>query len=195
MKGSRRSGGRELASGYLDSRDEAGRDRAMHGDELPFARDPEAAEATATAIMSRIRADGAPEAGPARLDALAAARPSRSRGFRLAGLAAAAVFVAALSSIVTLGLIRSGTTVNVRFVLVAPEARSVWLAADFNGWSPDGYELERSAGGAWEITVPLRKGSAYAYNFVIDGQRWIPDPSSPVRLDDGFGGETSSLSL
>jgi len=85
--------------------------------------------------------------------------------------------------------------VDVRFVLVAPEASSVWLAADFNQWAADGYALSRNSDGSWEITVPLRKGRAYAYNFVIDGERWVVDPSSPSRLDDGFGGSSSSLTL
>ncbi len=162
---------------------------------VPFRRDPGAAQASADAIMARIQAVGAPDLLvadeiPARMPVSLAGRASR-----LAGLAAAAVFIAALSSIMTLGLIRSSTTVDVRFVLEAPQATSVWLAADFNEWSPDGYSMKKTSDGTWEITVPLRKGKAYAYNFIIDGEHWVADPTAPVRLDDGFGGSSSSLSL
>lgn len=161
----------------------------------PFRREPEAALASADAIMAWIQGAGAP-------DLLAAEEIPVRTPFRLAGrvsrfvgLAAAAVFIAALSSIITLGLIRSSTTVDVRFVLEAPEATSVWLAADFTEWSPEGYSMKKSTDGTWEITVPLRKGKAYAYNFIIDGEHWVADPSAPARLDDGFGGSSSSLSL
>ncbi len=153
----------------------------------PFARSAAAARASADSIMARVRGMGAPE--------LVSVTLPRARAARIVGLAAAAVFVAALSSIVTLGLIRSSAMVDVRFVLEAPEATSVWLAADFNEWSPAGFLMKKMPEGTWEITVPLRKGKAYAYNFIIDGSHWVADPLSPSRLDDGFGGSSSSLSL
>lgn len=161
----------------------------------PFTRDPGAALASVEAIMARVQSIGAPDAPGA--DEMPVRAPFRlaSRASRFASLAAAAVLVAALSSAITLGLIRSSTTVDVRFVLEAPHATSVWLAADFNEWSPDGYSMKKTTDGTWEITVPLRKGKAYAYNFIIDGEHWVADPASPARLDDGFGGSSSSLSL
>ena len=166
-----------------------------HGQPAPFRRDSVAAQASADAIMAMVEAIGVPD--PLTPDEKPVRTPFRlaGRASRLVGLAAAAVIVAALSSFITLGLIRSSTTVDVRFVLVAPEATSVWLAADFNEWSPDGYSMHKTTDGTWEITVPLRKGKAYAYNFIIDGEQWVADPSSPARLDDGFGGSSSSLSL
>lgn len=161
----------------------------------PFARDPAAARASADAIMAKVRGIGAPDAVPGSRRLVFGGSRRTGGAFRAVGLAAAAVLVAALSSAITVGLIRSAATVDVRFVLVAPEARSVWLAADFNQWSADGHALSRNPDGSWEITVPLRKGRAYAYNFVIDGERWVVDPSSPSRLDDGLGGSSSSLTL
>ncbi len=146
----------------------------------PFSRDRLVAKASADAIMARVRQ---------------ASGRKRSPGSRVAMMAIAAVLVAALSSTVTIGIIRSSATVEVRFVLSAPEASSVMLAADFNQWTPDGYALRRSPDGHWEITVPLQKGKSYAYNFVIDGERWIVDPSTASRLDDGFGGSSSTISL
>lgn len=146
----------------------------------PFPRDRRVAEASADAIMASVRQ---------------ASDHRRASGPHVAMMAIAAVLVAALSSVVTIGIIRSSATVEVRFVLSAPEASSVMLAADFNQWSPDGYALRRSPDGHWEITVPLQKGKSYAYNFVIDGERWIVDPSTASRLDDGFGGSSSTISL
>jgi hypothetical protein len=150
----------------------------------PFARDRRAAAATADGIMANIRVQ--PDAARFRSD---------RRVFRIASMAAAAVLIAAFSSILTVNLMRSDATVDVRFVLVAPEASSVHLAADFNQWSPDGYDMVMKPDGSWEITVPLRKGRAYAYNFIIDGERWIADPAGTMLLEDGFGGSSSSISL
>lgn len=144
-----------------------------------FARDPRRAELGARAVMSRI--------GQAR-------KPGRA-GMRVAYVLAAAVALAAVSSLLTLALAGGRQTIEVRFVLSAPDAASVALAADFNGWSVDSHELARRPDGTWEIVVPLRKGKAYLYSFVVDGERWIPDPRSSVILDDGFGGSSSSISL
>lgn len=176
----RRAAGRE-ALDFLDARDAAGDGPAPDGTAAPFSRDPRAAARGSDAIMAAIGAGGSRVAGP--------------RRFRMVGLAAAAALLVALSSLVTFGLTRSGDTIEVRFVLAAPDAESVWLAADFNQWSPDGFEMRRAPGGLWEITVPLRKDRSYSYNFIIDGERWIADPAAPSRVDDGFGGASSSLSL
>jgi len=115
---------------------------------------------------------------------------------RLPLLAAAALVIALASSLITLAVVDRAGLVEVRFVLAAADADSVALVADFNGWSPQGYVLQKVGDGdEWEIVVTLRKGRSYAYNFIIDGERWVPDPSAPALLDDGFGGFMSSLSL
>ncbi|MCE1195439.1 zf-HC2 domain-containing protein [bacterium] len=114
---------------------------------------------------------------------------------RVLAAAAAAIFALGLS----LGIYfaRTGSdTVTVSFALEAPQASTVALAGDFNGWSGEGYQLRRAGKtGAWEIKVPLKRGKAYVYNFVIDGQTWIADPAVPARIDDGFGGSGSLLRL
>lgn len=81
-------------------------------------------------------------------------------------------------------------TVFVHFHLVAPDARVVALTGTFNGWAADAYQMAREDGGIWSITLPLPVGE-YQYQFVINGERWIPDPRSQARVDDGFGGTNS----
>jgi len=84
-------------------------------------------------------------------------------------------------------------TVLVRFELVAPDAREVSLAGSFNNWNPEGMQLTRSgATGLWTGTVALEPGE-HQYLFVIDGARWIPDPSAHAQVDDGFGQENSVI--
>lgn len=83
-------------------------------------------------------------------------------------------------------------TVLVRFELMAPEASSVSLAGSFNAWSPAAITLVPSATpGMWTVTLPLSLGS-HEYMFVVDGRRWIADPTAHAQVDDGFG-QTNSV--
>jgi anti-sigma factor RsiW len=82
----------------------------------------------------------------------------------------------------------------VRFSLKAPDARKVELAGSFNGWGSKGIELSPSAGGTWVASIELPKGH-YEYTFVVDGERWVPDPSAGQLVDDGFGGHNAVIEL
>lgn len=86
------------------------------------------------------------------------------------------------------------TAVTVRFVLVAPDARSVNLAGTFNQWDAGATPLVRTgAAGVWTATLTLPAGQ-HQYAFVVDGARWMPDPAAPA-VDDGFGRRNSVLAL
>ncbi|MFA5851278.1 MAG: hypothetical protein WC820_01130 [Spirochaetales bacterium] len=132
-------------------------------------------------------------------DDVMAAIGSRGRqGFVFSPLiaaAAAAIFVVGLGLGIFFTKLNSDI-VTVSFLLDAPQAKSVYLAGDFNAWSGDGYALSRvRPDGKWEIKIPLKKGKVYVYNFVVDGTKWIVDPSVPAKVDDGFGGSGSLLRL
>ncbi len=89
-----------------------------------------------------------------------------------------------------------GEYVEVHFTLTAPEAEQVALVGDFTGWETSKLVLEDSDGdGVWEARIKLEKGKVYEYNFIIDGEEWIPDPNALMQVDDGFGGESSLLTL
>ena len=84
--------------------------------------------------------------------------------------------------------------VLVRFVLVTLGAHRVALAGDFNGWDPGHTLLENADGrGTFAANLWLPRG-AHEYMFVVDGQ-WVPDPSAPARIPDGFGRTNSRLWL
>lgn len=93
----------------------------------------------------------------------------------------------------------SGTgteNVIVRFELSAPAAEMVEVAGDFTGWGESPLPLtDEDKDGVWEATVTLKRGGTYVYNFVIDGEKWIPDPDSEFRVSDGFGGMSTLLNL
>lgn len=84
-------------------------------------------------------------------------------------------------------------TALVRFELLAPDAKSVTLAGTFNGWSDSTTVFARGAEpGVWTVTVALAPGE-YQYLFVVDGQRWIPDPAAHAQVEDEFGQRNSVL--
>lgn len=85
-------------------------------------------------------------------------------------------------------------TVLVRFAIAAPAAQSVALAGDFNGWDPAQIRLQRGADGHWAGAVSLPPG-VYQYMFVVDGERWVADPSAAESLDDGFGQRNSLVRI
>lgn len=80
----------------------------------------------------------------------------------------------------------------VQFRLHAENAREVALAGSFSGWEPT-VELQETAPGVWSVLLPVRPG-VHDYAFVIDGDRWVPDPLAP-QVDDGFGGINSRLAV
>jgi len=111
--------------------------------------------------------------------------------------AAAASIALAIATVLftQLGGGRSNTMV-VRFELSAPRAQSVALVGDFVDWESRRLMLrDPDEDGIWEIRVRLKRGASYTYNFVIDDQVWITDPKSLIRVKDGFGGESSVMSL
>jgi len=77
------------------------------------------------------------------------------------------------------------TPEGVRFRLFAPEAHLVYLAASFNNWAdnhdglvsnPRFTMLGPAPDGTWSALVKLPPGT-HAYQFVIDGDRWVRDPN------------------
>ncbi len=88
----------------------------------------------------------------------------------------------------------SPTQVLVRLVVLQPDAMSVEVAGDFNGWDPRRTPLEQMSGGAWAVTIPLQPGR-YEYMFVVNGQQWVGDPLAIEQSDDGFGSQNAVLDV
>ena len=131
-------------------------------------------------------------------------RPRTLRLSPLATLGLAAGFAAlvAVGTLATTGRfgaaeavpVATDTVHLVRFAISAPDARSVALLGDFNGWTRSGTELSASpVAGVWTITLPLPPGR-HQYAFLIDGERWVIDPTA-VIVHDEFGTETSVVTV
>lgn len=177
--------------------DEAARALRQHLPDLPDSLDERVMAALNKSPGRRVAR------APGRLRWLMEPRPIRVRPVWIPiGLAAAAALVLWLvpHPLATgrLGDLTAGAaqaprdTVYVHFALTAPSARNVSLAGSFNNWDAAGLSLHRGADGSWEATIALPVGE-HRYQFVVDGQRWIPDPSAQAQIEDGFGGTNSVI--
>ncbi len=85
-------------------------------------------------------------------------------------------------------------TYFVRFAIRQRGASSVSVAGDFNQWSPTPLEPMLKSEGFFSLEIPL-SGGTYSYAFLIDGKKWMPDPTADRIVDDGFGTSNSLINL
>ena len=82
-----------------------------------------------------------------------------------------------------------------QFVLVAPRATRISLVGDFNDWDATRTPMRRAGSEAlWTAVVPLAPGR-YHYAFLVDGSRWLADPSAPVARDEDYGAPSSVVTV
>lgn len=82
----------------------------------------------------------------------------------------------------------------VQFVVVAPGAASVSLVGDFNDWDARLTPMRAERDGRlWTVTIPLPAGR-HRYAFLVNGARWLADPSAP-RAPDDFGTPSSVVTV
>lgn len=81
-----------------------------------------------------------------------------------------------------------------KFVGHFPGAQSVEVVGSFNDWSRGRLHLsDKNHDGIWHAEAVLPAGQ-HEYMFVVDGERWVPDPLAGRYVDDGFGaGQQNSL--
>ncbi|HEX7333065.1 MAG TPA: S8 family serine peptidase [Pyrinomonadaceae bacterium] len=77
------------------------------------------------------------------------------------------------------------------FVFHDDSAHSVSVAGDFNGWSEAA--LKRNDSGLWFTEFVVPRAGRFEYKFVINGRRWIEDPSNGMKAPDNYGGLNSVL--
>ena len=79
------------------------------------------------------------------------------------------------------------------FVYHDDAAAEVAVAGDFNGWSEAASPLRKDSSGLWLAEVKTPPPGSYQYKFILDGKRWIDDPSNGRKAPDGYGGMNSLL--
>lgn len=79
--------------------------------------------------------------------------------------------------------VRHDTVYMVRFVLADADAHTVSLVGDFNEWEKRATPLRSAKPGVWTAQIALPPGR-HEYAYVVDGRRWIADPSADNVADD-----------
>jgi 1,4-alpha-glucan branching enzyme len=73
----------------------------------------------------------------------------------------------------------------------APDATSVELMCEFNGWKS--VAMTKGDNGVWTTKVSLSPGT-YAYKFLVNGKDWVLDPdNSTKKTADGI--ENSAVEI
>ncbi len=89
----------------------------------------------------------------------------------------------------------SGGSNALRFSLYAPQATSVALVGDFNGWGGTAeVSLKPAGNGMWSVVIPLPSGR-YQYAFLVDGRRWVTDPRAEQHVSDDFGRQNAVVTI
>ena len=119
--------------------------------------------------------------------------------FRLAGIATitALVMFFAFTFIFNTPNAPAVCSAEVQFSLRINDnkAHTVAIAGDFNGWNPQANILEDpEEDGIWTGTLKLEPGR-YEYMFVMDGEKWFPDPNALRYVKDGFGNKNAILEI
>lgn len=84
--------------------------------------------------------------------------------------------------------------VLVQFMYLQPQAQSVAVAGDFNGWQPDPTVFRKTEDGVWTATLQMKPGR-YHYMFVVDENEWVSDPLATEYSLDGFGSQNAVLDV
>ena len=79
------------------------------------------------------------------------------------------------------------------FVFHDYSANSVSVAGDFNDWNHVATPLKRHASGLWFTEIVTPRAGRVEYKFIINGQRWLEDPSNGMKTPDNYGGLNSVL--
>jgi serine protease AprX len=79
------------------------------------------------------------------------------------------------------------------FVFHDDSAHSVSVAGEFNGWSHIATPLKRNDSGLWFTEIVVPRAGRFEYKFIINGLRWLEDPSNGMKTPDNYGGLNSVL--
>jgi hypothetical protein len=84
---------------------------------------------------------------------------------------------------------------EITFYCYDPSAQKVAFMGSFNDWQSSDGEMVQIRPGLWEGVLEVPARGTHRYKFLIDGARWVHDPENPLRIEDGFGGFNSLITI
>jgi 1,4-alpha-glucan branching enzyme len=77
----------------------------------------------------------------------------------------------------------------------AGQVETVALCGEFNDWNPATHPMKRRKDGRFSVTLSLRAGQQYRFRYVLDGERWVNDPTADAYMPNPFGSEDSVIQV
>jgi len=71
----------------------------------------------------------------------------------------------------------------VNFICHAPQAKSVSLVGDFNGWNPLAHPMKQTPDRSWLLNVELKHGH-HRYAFLVDGVLTLDQRAQGITRND-----------
>ncbi|MFN0068857.1 MAG: isoamylase early set domain-containing protein [Limisphaerales bacterium] len=71
----------------------------------------------------------------------------------------------------------------VNFICRAPEARTVSLVGDFNGWNPAAHPMKQGPDRSWTVQVEIKRGH-HRYAFHVDGALTLDPQAMGITRND-----------
>jgi 1,4-alpha-glucan branching enzyme len=80
-----------------------------------------------------------------------------------------------------------------QFTFTQKGLKSVAIVGSLNNWDETATPMTEVSPGVWTVTMPLPPG-VYQYQFILDGERRVTDPSAPQQPSD-FGSPNSVITV
>lgn len=85
----------------------------------------------------------------------------------------------------------SPRTKKTSFQVSYPEAQSVTVVGDFNGWSGEATPMKKNRSGVWKADLVLEAGD-YQFRYLVNNDQWLNDEEVP-SVPNSFGTENNVL--
>ena len=92
----------------------------------------------------------------------------------------------------SIGSSRSGSQ-EMEFTFIAPDAKKVSIAGQFNNWNTQAMPMKKAKNGAWTIKVKLPPGKC-EYKYFVDGS-WVNDAACPESVPNAFGTSNNVITV
>lgn len=79
--------------------------------------------------------------------------------------------------------------------IAAPDAKSVCIVGEFNGWNMRKNPMKKQKSGDYSITLELERGKEYQYRYLIDQSKWENDWHADKYVKSPLGGCDNSVVL
>ena len=84
-------------------------------------------------------------------------------------------------------------TAGIKKEYVESNAKSVYIAGDFNNWNIHANPMKRLENGDYDISLELEPGGEYQFRYLIDESKWENDWNADKYVKSPFGDSDNSV--